>query len=236
MKKTLGIVIALGFLAGCYSSGVERTRPLEPNIKRFPKYQVKPRPGSIFTPTASQLYRDFRARQVGDIVVVQIVENSSASKKAKTDTSRTSSLSAGLTNLLGFTNLIPKGKNFWQETQVNGVPSLSTLLKGSLTNSHQGEGETSKSDQITTSVAARVIAVLPNGLLYIKGSRRVKVNYETQVVTVSGLVNPHDVSASNTVQSTQVSDVRIVYSGHGPVTDKQRPGWLTRIIDWVWPF
>lgn len=236
MKKTLGIVIALGFFVGCQTADVERTRPLEPNFKRFPKYQVKPRPGAIYTPTASQLYRDFRARQVGDIVVVQIVENSSASKKATTETSRSSSLTAGLTHLLGFTNLIPKGKNFYRETQVNGVPSLATLLKGQLTNSHQGEGETNKSDQITTSVAARVIAVLPNGLLYIKGSRRVKVNFETQVVTISGLVNPQDVSASNTVQSTQVSDVRIVYSGHGPVTDKQRAGWLTRIIDFIWPF
>jgi flagellar L-ring protein precursor FlgH len=236
MSKLAVIAIGLTLLAGCYSAGVERARPLAPNPKQFPHYQLQPKPGSIYSPTASQLYRDFTAHKVGDIVVVQIVENSSADKKAATNASRTSSLSAGMTNLLGFTNLIPKGKNFWQETQNSGTPDLSVLVKGSLTSSHQGEGETNKSDQITTSVAARVMAVLPNGLLYIKGSRQVKVNYETQVVTLSGLVNPQDISATNTVQLTQVSDARVLYSGRGPVTDKQRPGWLTRIIEWVWPF
>jgi flagellar L-ring protein precursor FlgH len=233
----LGIMIGLALVAGCYSAGdLDSSRPLEPNYKHFPKYRLQPKPGSIYSPVASQLYRDFKAHKVGDIVVVQVVESSSAAKKASTNASRTSSLSAGITNLLGFTNLIPKGKNFWRETQSNGTPDLSVLVKGSLTSSHEGEGETNKSDSITTSVAARVMAVLPNGLLYIKGSRQVKVNFETQMVSVSGLVNPQDITSSNTVQLTQVSDARVVYSGRGPITDKQRPGWLTRIIELIWPF
>ena len=241
MKRSIVVVSILAvtlMAAGCYmkDSDLHKGQPLEPNYKRLKAYQVKPRPGSLYTPVSSRLYSDFRARKVGDIVVVQVVENSSASKKAETTASRQSSLSAGITHALGFTNLIPKGKNFWKETQVGGTPNLSTLVKGSMTNSHTGTGETKKEDSITTSVAARVMAVLPNGLLYIKGSRMVKVNFETQIVRVSGLVNPSDISAANTVQQTQIADCRVTYSGKGPLTDKQRPGWLTRILDLIWPF
>ena len=85
-------------------------------------------------------------------------------------------------------------------------------------------------------VPAVVTKVLPNGNLVIIGKREIRVNQETQYITLSGIVRPDDIGPTNEVSSTYMADAKIVYSGTGPLADKQRPGWLGRAIDHVWPF
>ena len=85
-------------------------------------------------------------------------------------------------------------------------------------------------------MSALVVKVLPNDNLYINGKREIKVNNETQYITLSGIVRPEDISPLNEISSTFVADAKITYSGIGPLADKQKPGWLGRIIDYVWPF
>ena len=104
------------------------------------------------------------------------------------------------------------------------------------TNSFDGSGETSRDESMTASITARVIDVLPNGTLVIQGSREIKVNNENQRITLSGLIRPVDISPDNTILSSYVANARIEYSGSGSVSDKQRPGWLTRFVDFIWPF
>ena len=83
---------------------------------------------------------------------------------------------------------------------------------------------------------ADVVAPLPNGTLVIKGNREIRVNNENQRITLSGLIRPVDISPDNTILSSYVANARIEYTGSGSVSDKQRPGWLTRFIDFIWPF
>jgi flagellar L-ring protein precursor FlgH len=62
------------------------------------------------------------------------------------------------------------------------------------------------------------------------------VNHETEYITLSGIIRPGDISPANEIASTYVADARITYAGTGPIADKQKPGWLGRIVDHVWPF
>ncbi|MCU0595896.1 MAG: flagellar basal body L-ring protein FlgH, partial [Desulfobacterota bacterium] len=78
--------------------------------------------------------------------------------------------------------------------------------------------------------------VFPNGYLYIRGKREIWVNNEKQYILLSGTIRPEDINAKNEVASTYVADAEIVYAGVGPVADKQKPGWLGRVVDYVWPF
>ena len=174
------------------------------------------------------LFQDLRAYQVGDLVTVNIVETSKASKKANTLGARKSSIDAGISNLLGFESQLDKyaPANF----------SNSTMFKTSMTNSFDGSGATSRDESMTASITARVVSLMPNGNLYIKGTRQVKVNNETQFITLSGLIRREDISPNNTVLSSYIADARIEYTGSGPVSDKQRAGWLGRAVDFVWPF
>ena len=85
-------------------------------------------------------------------------------------------------------------------------------------------------------MTAQVVDVLPNGNLIIEGNREVRVNAENQMITLTGMVRPRDITADNVIQSTYIADARIAYSGTGVLNDRQRPGWFTRVMDKVWPF
>ncbi len=89
---------------------------------------------------------------------------------------------------------------------------------------------------MTAYLTARVIHVFANGYLVIRGTREVRVNNETQYIFVQGVIRPEDISSTNIILSTYIADARIEMSGSGSVSDKQRPGWMMRILDYVWPF
>ena len=85
-------------------------------------------------------------------------------------------------------------------------------------------------------ITAQVIHVLPNGNLVIQGSRQVQVNNENQFINISGVIRPEDISSNNIVLSTFIADATIELTGQGVISDNQRPGWLARILNWIWPF
>jgi flagellar L-ring protein precursor FlgH len=171
-------------------------------------------------------FQDLRAHNVGDLVTINIVETSQASKQAATKTARTSSIDAGITNLLGYEKELHMPKAF----------DNTSMFKASMANNFDGSGATSRDESMTASITAMVTRVLPNGNLFIEGTRRIRVNNETQHIILSGVVRPSDISPDNTVLSSYIADAKIDYTGNGPVSDKQRPGWLARILDLVWPF
>jgi flagellar L-ring protein precursor FlgH len=170
------------------------------------------------------MFEDRRAGRVGDIVVVQIVEQHSGSKKANTTADREANLNAGVSGgLFGINTLAEK---FAQYFNVDAQTS----------NDFEGDGSTSREDTLTGTIAAQVVEVFPNGDLRIQGKREVTVNSETQTMTIRGIVRRIDLDTQNTVLSTAVADAVISYTGLGVVDDVQRPGWATRIFNWLTPF
>jgi flagellar L-ring protein precursor FlgH len=107
---------------------------------------------------------------------------------------------------------------------------------GSSSNSLTGKGTTSRDSELQARITARVVEVLPNGNLNIEGKRRLAVNAEDQYIVISGTVRPEDITSDNVISSQYIADAKIVYTGKGVVDDKMRPGWLTRVVDWAWPF
>ena len=180
-------------------------------------------------------FQDMRASKVGDLVTINIVETSSASKTANTQTGRNSSMSAGINNLLGWEGRLGNLTSFGKD-DVHNAYDNSNMFRGSLTNIFDGSGATSRGDNMKASITARVIDRKPNGNLYIKGTREIRVNSETQIIVLSGIIRPADISPDNTILSSYIGDARIEYLGSGAISDKQRPGWLTRAVDTVWPF
>ena len=170
-------------------------------------------PGSLFAASEQDtLFSDSRARRVGDIVVVKLVENTKAQNKAETTANK-------------------KGANDYQVGALMGQGSHGFIP-------FLGLGPTNRvgTPAVTTSLAARVIRVLPGGLLQIEGAREIRVNEETEYMVVRGMVRAKDVSADNSVLSTQIADASIEYYGRGVLADKQKPGWFTRLMDNIWPF
>jgi flagellar L-ring protein FlgH len=175
---------------------------------------------------ASNIFTDVKARNVGDIVTINIVESATASKNAATKTGRTSGLEA---NWSGVFDSIASN---WA---IQGQ-KIGTDHKISLANNFDGSGATTRSSSMTAYITARVTQVLPNGNMVIRGTRQVQVNSENQLIFIQGIIRPEDVSSQNIILSTFVADAMIELSGRGSVSDKQNPGWAMRVVDWVWPF
>jgi flagellar L-ring protein FlgH len=179
-------------------------------------------PGSLFSPGGilSNIARDMRAAEVGDVVTILVADQASAVSKGTTNTSRKSSSKYGITAAYG-----PVGTHLSNLLGTNGDAEL------------QGQGQTTRDSTLSTTVSVRVVQVLKNGSLMIEGSKKVAVNSENQTVTVSGIIRPSDVSPLNTVPSDRIANLNIRVDGKGVVNDSiKRPFILYRILMGLLPF
>ncbi len=182
----------------------------------------------------NQLFVDQKARRVGDIVTIKIIESSSASNKATTETERDSSLLGQITSFLGV-------ERRWTDPSYPGFDADRLLnpfsaVEGGMKSDFTGSGKTTRSGALTAMITARVTDVMPGGNLKIRGSQEVEVNNEKQIITLSGIIRTKDISPENMVLSNFISDAQISYSGLGVVNDRQRPGWMANILNKIWPF
>lgn len=225
------ILLLAAALSGCAGTTGQQAQQLpERYTLPTPSRAAQAQPeGTIYAPgNGLDLYADSRAKRIGDIVLVRIVETSRANKEANTKTERESTVTGGVSSLFGLeTWLADKNSRF--------SPSL-TELKAKLTNDFEGKGKTDRKSNVTATISARVVDITTDGNLNIRGYQEVKVNNETQHIILSGIIRPQDVSQDNSVLSTHVADARIEYSGQGVLGDKQQAGWLARALDSIWPF
>ena len=164
------------------------------------------------------LFSDPKAARVGDALTVIISENASATNQTATSTDKSNGLNIssavpGAGNALGF------------------VPLHS--LQSDAQNSYEGSAETSRNSRLTARMTVSVIGRKPNGDLIVDGVRTLKINGETEAIHLSGSVAPAMISASNTVSSSNISDLNIEYTGKGVITQGSRPGLLVRFVNWL---
>ncbi|MDK2847412.1 MAG: flagellar L-ring protein FlgH [Desulfuromonadales bacterium] len=222
------IMPALLLMVGCAAGPMAEPQPHQTPIAARRVQPEQPQtPGSLWTEGRGSLFRDNKARHVGDIVTVAIYEQASASKEASTATGRSSSMSAGITNFFGLEGNIGKLNNFIDPT---------SLINTDFENDFDGSGSTSRKEDLVATLTAQVIEELPNGNLCIAGGKTVTVNNEDQIILLEGIIRPSDISSQNIVNSRHILDARIAYTGKGVISDKQRPGWMTRVLDHIWPF
>ncbi|MFP7756423.1 flagellar basal body L-ring protein FlgH [Thermodesulfobacteriota bacterium B35] len=198
--------------------------PLEPAVVKEPEPQS---PGTIWTGDQGNWLADLKAHHVGDIVTVIIKEKASATKEASTETGRDTSMTAGIPTLFGY-------EKVFQEN--NPRLNMSELVKADFTNKFKGSGKITRKEDLVATLTTQVIKVYPNGNMKIRGGKSVIVNNENQIIYLTGIVRAHDVTADNTVDSGNILNAQIAYTGKGAISDNQKPGWLMRILDNVWPF
>ncbi|NPU84753.1 MAG: flagellar basal body L-ring protein FlgH [Syntrophaceae bacterium] len=186
-------------------------------------------PGSIWPGANSHnmLFTDKKAIAVNDIVTIIVEETATGANKGTTNTSRDGKSEFGVSALLGIeSSILQKNTNMGESISVGGTS----------TNTMKGTGDTTRGGSLQARITARVIKVYENGNLYIEGRRMLTVNAEDQYLVLTGIIRPEDITSDNTISSKYIADARIVYTGRGVVDEKMRPGWLSRALDYVWPF
>lgn len=225
MARTLLFLLAL-LAAGCVTTGrtVVDASPdwSPPPLERTPVLDAD----GGFQYGNGSLYSGRRARGMGDLVTIRVIQSTQAGTTANTSLKRTGTTKAGVTALFGL------------ETAVADIPGggPSLALETEATNDFDGSGNTDRMGSVTGTITTRVVDVLPNGHLVVLGKQDVRINNETEVLAITGVVDPRDLATDSSVLSTRVADLRLEYAGIGVVSGKQRPGWFTRILDVVTPF
>ncbi len=172
-----------------------------------------PANGAIFQAGVNDrpLFEDRRARRIGDVLTITIVETTSASGKAGVTMENTGSLSVVSPAITG------------------GAAATSSVKSGS-------KSDASGANTFSGTLTATVIEVLPNGNLRVAGEKQVSIRHANEYVRFAGVVNPVDITASNSVPSTRVADVHLEYKGTTSLDPSDVTSMFARIFTTVLPF
>ena len=225
MRNKLPIFLMLGLLAAC-----SIPRKHDPMLLQKPAIPLveevkEPAPlseGSLWRDRT--LVGDLRASRLNDLVTVKISEATTAISKADVNTARDGSNKLNSPTLFGVLGSVGIGSG--------GGDDRTTATS----NKFKGSGTTGRSATFTTTVTARVVKVLGNGNLIFEGYREIQLNNETQRLYVAGMIDPARLDMDNTISSDRVGELRIGYGGKGVVDETLKPGFISRLLSYVWPF
>lgn len=220
-RTTMGIALVAFTQAAC-ASGPDM---FERRKRSFDLGEYQPRPapeahGSLFS-AGRTLFDDERARAVGDVVVVRIEEADSAVHDSSNKLSREADVSLGIEGPA--------------DTAVPAV-ALSNLFGYRQSSGLEGKGRVARRGEIKAMLPVRVQQILPNGDLYVEGTKVVVISNEKRKLYVSGVVRTADIQPDGSVLSTRIADADITYITEGDAADQERVGWLGWLAKYIWPF
>jgi len=174
--------------------------------------------GAVFNPAGSfDLFMDLRARAVGDILTIALVEKTDAQKEQSTSTAKKSKTDTGTPIIVGGP-ITYKGKE---------------ILNNSFTGDRafDGKADSSQSNSLIGNITVSVAERLPNGNLLVRGEKLININQGEEYIRLQGIVRPVDIGPDNAVVSTKVADAKISYSAKGALADSNKQGWLSRFFN-----
>ena len=162
------------------------------------------------------LFSDIKAHRVGDVLTVLIVEQNRASNQVETKTEKSTKISTSGGPGIGSLDFIP-------------------MFGGKADNSNKfdGKGENLRAGSIRARMSVTVVGVKDNGDLIIEGHRIIGINGDEESIFVSGVVRSKDITPDNTIESHLIADAEIAYTGKGNASTGSRPGFFTRLINWI---
>ena len=221
------VVVLLVALTGCAEVGVRDLPPERVYVPVGTPVQ-EASDGSIFSRAGQDsLLGQDRARRPGDLVTILIDEQVSASTSASSNASRNSATTALTTGALGEINRRFGNAGLPWPVDIN--PSESAI-------DSSGEGGAAQQGRIAGEVTAVVTEVLPNGLIAIRGYKRMELTRGAQIIRLTGLVRPSDIQPDNTIRSRRLADADISFAAKGELADVSRAGWMNRALLRIWPF
>lgn len=221
MRYLLPAVIFTVFqaLAGCAS--VPDSIVMQPTTARpQPLAATAPANGAIFQSAAYRpLFEDRRARMIGDVITIAIVEKTAAGKQANSNGSKSGSTSFAVSKLFG--------------APASTVNDLG--FGGSAANKFEDKGGVNSANNFTSTITVTVVDVMQNGNLVVSGEKQIALDKSTEYIRFSGVISPDHVAAGNIVPSTQVADARVEYRTNTNIDKTEVMGALARFFLSVMP-
>lgn len=163
-----------------------------------------------------------------DLVTIIIREESQSKSDAKANMKRESDIDARIEEFIK----IASGALLTGGGVTDPVPSI----KASAEREFKGNGKVDRTDSFTARIQAEVVDVKPNGTLVLQARKRIKTDEDEQTFILSGICRADDVTALNSVLSTQLFDLELHKTTRGPVRDSTKRGAVHKFLDWLNPF
>lgn len=233
-RKTCFLLAAMGAPFSAANARGTKPNTTQPTIQRESQaaYIERMRQGSEAQPsTAGSLWRDrgafsnlaadYKALGVGDLIIIVVSQGTTANNAASVSTNRAFNASSSITGLAAHATTTAVQNIF----SPNSVETLS------------GKSQAASTSTLQTSLAGRVVAILPSGVLVVEAERQVTMNNEKQIVLLRGLVRPGDVAVDGSVASNNLGNLELELKGKGVLSDGVRPpNPLVRGILWLLGF
>jgi flagellar L-ring protein FlgH len=215
LPRILLMAVSLLALSGCAGMRVHQNVPEHDDMPDTAFEVSRGQAGGVMVPSSAwSLVSDNRAFRAGDVLTVVLQESTQASKQSGTTLGKNTNIGAKAGKILGNTIPTDTELGFKRDFSGSGASSQQNALKGS--------------------VSVIVQKVLPNGLLQVRGEKRLTLNQGEEIVRLSGYVRAADIDTNNRVSSQQIANARINYSGRGSLADANTPGLLTRFFNSKW--
>lgn len=225
IKRWLLLFNFVVMLAGC-----EALSPPAPgkDPDYAPTYPTTPNPkeqryvhGAIFNPeNALPLFETPRARHVGDILTVKLMEKTQGQKRATSRQRKNDNIE--ITNQTVFGRPVNLGHNYNFDFDIETARQF------------DGEAQSQQNNQLTGSISVTVAKVLSNGNMIVQGEKWVRINQGKEFIRLSGIVRPADINPDNSVSSDRVANAKISYGGVGQANNTNAQGWFSRILWGPW--
>ncbi len=172
--------------------------------------------GAIYSASSHKpLFEDRRARFIGDILTINIAENTTANKANSSASSKDGSISASAA--------VPTGLPIDLISEAISISADSAI-------EYDDSADENASNNFTGNITVTVTEVLPNGNLAVSGEKQIALDKGTEFVRFSGVINPDDITLGNVVTSTRVADARIEYRTNSKLDTAQVASILTRFF------
>jgi flagellar L-ring protein precursor FlgH len=221
IKRGLLLICVLALLVGC-----EALSPPSPgkDPDYAPTYPATPNPnqsryvhGAIYNPeTTIPLFETPRARHVGDILTIRLVEKTQGQKRATSRQRKNDDIQ--ITNNTVFGRPINLGHNYNFDFDIETQRQFN------------GDAQSIQNNELSGSISVTVAQVLSNGNMVIQGEKWVGINQGKEYIRLAGIVRPVDITPDNSISSDRVANAKITYGGVGQVNNTNAQGWFSRFL------
>lgn len=234
MQNSFMIIFILVAFSACTASKEELVFE-KPEIQ-IPRKSPEPlkNKGSLYSMQGTSLFADKKDLQVGDIIQIVISEDltSKSNNKRELTSTRDNSLGGGLlaatgTNTLG--GAVGSAANDFNS-------NLGVNFKSNSSASDKGKVKTELDETFATTISAIIEETYQNGNYYIKGRKEMLIEGQRQEIIVSGVIRPYDITSDNSINSSQIADLKLLYDKDGTESDILETPWGLKLIRSIWPF
>ena len=230
MRNSLIIFIPLIFV-GCTATSTPELEFDKPEVqipKKVP--EARKNKGSLYSMQGTSLFADKKDLQIGDIIQIIIDEDttSKTNNKRELSSDRSTSLGGG-TFTSGGSGVVGKVANELNRNLGVGFGTNSS-------SDDKGSVKSQMDETFSTTISASIEETYQNGNYYIKGAKEMLIEGQKQKIIISGVIRPYDITSDNSINSSQIANLKLLYDKDGVESDILETPWGTKILRSIWPF